>query len=448
MEMELAAYLRDMELRRKNRRRRREQGVRTFYDVSLEAARKSNDAAALSRLESVVRSQWRFGEMVRLQLEQILPKLLETLIEDNHTDLTALYSLLYQCCAQAHTDSQALLSALNAFSDRSHGDSLALLSSLQGIAQGVSSINNLLVSHLSSMEEKLSEIAGSTGEIAGNTERPVFSVSVSPERVTVAAGTKVTFTVQASGAVASVRVSATLNGEAVPVSGNTVVYTFTSAGAFRLEAVVTDGVSTGTAFSDITVSAVVPDITVSYDLGGGTGTVPDSVTGPSPLQVTLPGFSGFSRPGYDFISWKNNIDGVARQPGDAYTALSSCVFVAQWQENLPPEPPPEPEEYTVLWQLMTTAGTTSVSCLALPDMLSDPEPVMDIEFAASETEGHVDFYSLYMKPGDGNRTFVGRYVYQSAVFTLMFNEPGWQASMIGQSSTQNTFSQTWKFTKI
>ena len=53
-----------------------------------------------------------------------------------------------------------------------------------------------------------------------------------------------------------------------------------------------------------------------------------------------------------------------------------------------------------------------------------------------------------MKPGDGNRTFVGQYVYQSAVFTLMFDELGWQASMISQSSTQNEFSQLWKFTKI
>jgi hypothetical protein len=80
----LVQSLQELNVRRLHRRKAAEESVKSYYDVSLEAARASGDAAWLARLTGTVRSQWRYGQSVRLNLDKIIPELLERLILENN----------------------------------------------------------------------------------------------------------------------------------------------------------------------------------------------------------------------------------------------------------------------------------------------------------------------------------------------------------------------------
>jgi hypothetical protein len=237
-------------------------------------------------------------------------KLTDVLITDNHTDLTALYTLLYGCCSQAHSDSAALLSALNTFSSRNHSDlqvllsalnsfsgqahsdAQSVLSSLAGLQGALASINDALVSGFSGMESSLAAVAENTAAVASNTKRPAFSLGVWPAEVELVTGNALTLSYHFSGAVATVIVSAMLDDSVMlPVdeSAQTVwCPPFDTPGSFEVFVRATDGLSEALIKSHVTVTESVPDITASFNISPGSGTAPSPVSGPSPAVPVFP----------------------------------------------------------------------------------------------------------------------------------------------------------------
>ena len=70
------------------------------------------------------------------------------------------------------------------------------------------------------------------------------------------------------------------------------------------------GASFGGSRFAITVSAPVNNITISFDINGGTGTTPASITKQSGSVFTLPTSSGFSRSGFIVNQWNTDSSGT------------------------------------------------------------------------------------------------------------------------------------------
>ena len=62
--------------------------------------------------------------------------------------------------------------------------------------------------------------------------------------------------------------------------------------------------------------------TITYDLNGGTGTTPDSVTGTSGDLITVPGGDGISREGYELLGWAKVRDASSVSSGVQPTIYS------------------------------------------------------------------------------------------------------------------------------
>ena len=77
-----------------------------------------------------------------------------------------------------------------------------------------------------------------------------------------------------------------------------------------------------------------PQVNVSYDANGGTGTM-KSITGDVERIIAIEQ-NGFARSGYTFIGWNTQADGkgTAYKPGDSFTLTDKdTVLYAQWSKN-------------------------------------------------------------------------------------------------------------------
>jgi len=126
--------------------------------------------------------------------------------------------------------------------------------------------------------------------------------------------------ITAAGADTAITVTGLLNGT---------TYTFT----------VTAANAAGTGPASTASNAVIPfDAslalrTLSYDLNGGSGGIPASVTQPAGTTVTVERSSGLTRTNCTFTGWNTAADGsgTACQPGDTLTLRNSNITLyAQW----------------------------------------------------------------------------------------------------------------------
>ncbi|WP_052377824.1 Ig-like domain-containing protein [Robinsoniella sp. KNHs210] len=74
--------------------------------------------------------------------------------------------------------------------------------------------------------------------------------------------------------------------------------------------------------------------TVSYDLNGGEGTVPEPIIKEEGTKVTIAEGDGFSRTGYTFIGWNTQMDGCGAVylPASELEVGSNMVLYAQWKK--------------------------------------------------------------------------------------------------------------------
>ena len=70
--------------------------------------------------------------------------------------------------------------------------------------------------------------------------------------------------------------------------------------------------------------------TVNYDLNGGEGTTPDSVTGYANTTVQVASSEGFSRTGYTFSGWNDKADGRGNSYAGSFVLTENVTLYAQW----------------------------------------------------------------------------------------------------------------------
>ena len=95
-----------------------------------------------------------------------------------------------------------------------------------------------------------------------------------------------------------------------------------------------------------------PPFTLAFDLGGGTGTTPTTITGlTSGDSSTLPGGSGFSRAGFDFVGWDcNHAIGDVAAGGSLTQPNDDVLCTAVWT--------PSSGSYSISFSLGGGSGTT------------------------------------------------------------------------------------------
>ncbi len=99
----------------------------------------------------------------------------------------------------------------------------------------------------------------------------------------------------------------------------------------------------GTVSGSVTYTAQwtpIAQYTVKYDLNGGEGTIPDSVTDYANTEVTVASGDGFSRTGYNFIGWNDESDGTGTPYAGTFVLTENVTLYAQWA-------PSETTEYKV-----------------------------------------------------------------------------------------------------
>ena len=116
----------------------------------------------------------------------------------------------------------------------------------------------------------------------------------------------------------------------------------------------------------------IPQYTVTYDLNGGTGTTPDSVTGYENTSVTVANDENFENPGYTFSGWNTEKNGTGTDyaAGSQLNLARNVMLYAQWNpsentrykvehywQNV------ENDEYT-LHETQTLSGTTGTETAA------------------------------------------------------------------------------------
>ena len=76
--------------------------------------------------------------------------------------------------------------------------------------------------------------------------------------------------------------------------------------------------------------------TVTFDINGGSGTVPAAQTAEANSDVTLPGDGEFSKTGYTFSGWNTNVSGTGTNynSGASYTPTGNTTLYAGWDDIL------------------------------------------------------------------------------------------------------------------
>lgn len=76
-------------------------------------------------------------------------------------------------------------------------------------------------------------------------------------------------------------------------------------------------------------------VTITFDANGASGSVPQSITGRAPLEITIPQKpDDLEKPGYEFIMWNSQSDGegLNYSPGEKRTVSESFTIYAKWRK--------------------------------------------------------------------------------------------------------------------
>jgi hypothetical protein len=109
--------------------------------------------------------------------------------------------------------------------------------------------------------------------------------------------------------------------------------------------------------TNITIT-VMTGVTVTFNVNGGTGTVPASQTVAPGASITLPDGNGLSRPNYNFGGWNTNTYGTGTNynAGDSYLVTSNITLYARWVTDV-----------TVTYNINGGYGTTPPAQKVAPD---------------------------------------------------------------------------------
>lgn len=91
----------------------------------------------------------------------------------------------------------------------------------------------------------------------------------------------------------------------------------------------------GTVRRAISVTGAASNITISFNINGGTGTTPTSLVNTPGSSFTLPTSSGFSRGGYTTTQWNtaSNGSGTSYNMGSSYIFNNNTTLYAVWVPN-------------------------------------------------------------------------------------------------------------------
>lgn len=113
---------------------------------------------------------------------------------------------------------------------------------------------------------------------------------------------------------------------------------------------------------------------ISYNGTGGIGDMTlQSSRHISGTRVTV-AECGYSRPGYDFVSWNTavNGNGYTVQPGDEFEMTQDIIMYAQWKRNISyVEPEPEPVEPEPITELVKTDKDYAEETIALIEAIGE-----------------------------------------------------------------------------
>lgn len=128
-----------------------------------------------------------------------------------------------------------------------------------------------------------------------------------------------------------------------------------------------------TTYASSPVCGSAQQATITFDLNGGTGTTPASITDEEGKKITLPAADGITKDGYIFVGWNTTVDGK----GTDYAAeaeyiipTSGATLYAKWQQVQQEAEPP----YTI----MLIANPTNSGVVAFDESGEDTK-----EFSAA-----------------------------------------------------------------
>ena len=123
--------------------------------------------------------------------------------------------------------------------------------------------------------------------------------------------------------------------------------------------------------------------TLSYNLNGGSGTIPESVTQVRDTTASLASSSGFSKSGYTFNGWN---DGSATySEGASYTINADVEFVAQWLYIPTPTPTAVPTATPTLAPTQTPTAAPTTKPRRTSSKTNTPEPTPSPTPSATQT---------------------------------------------------------------
>ena len=108
--------------------------------------------------------------------------------------------------------------------------------------------------------------------------------------------------------------------------------------------------------------------TVKFNLNGGSGTAPATITAKRGSSVTVPKANGVSKTGYYFLGWRDNVTGQTYRSGDSIVLNTDKNLLAIWQVRYYPLKFDKrdgigtaPSDRSVAYGASTTIGSSSLS---------------------------------------------------------------------------------------
>jgi len=173
------------------------------------------------------------------------------------------------------------------------------------------------------------------------------NIATHPQNVSVTRGNTANFTVSATGSTVlsyqwqvSTDSGSTWNdvtdGTGITTNSYTTIATTTDMSGYQYHCLVTNsqGAETSQA-AELTTTAPVANISLSYNANGGSGVVPSSVMQSISTTIAVASGGGLSRANYTFAGWNTlaSGNGTVYAVGSTFTFTSSTVLYAQWTAN-------------------------------------------------------------------------------------------------------------------